>query len=286
MSRVAYVNGRYVRHGEAKVHIEDRGYQFADGCYEVVAVHGSVFVDMGLHLTRLRRSLRELELTFSVSDIALIMIMAEIARRNLVKEGFVYVQITRGVAPRDFAFPTQVRPSLVVTARHRTLPNPLLTETGIRVITIPDQRWARPDIKSLSLLPNVLGRQQARRAGAYEAWQVDSDGYITEGTASNAWIIGADGTVITRKADSGILNGVTRLGLMHLLTREGFSFQERPFSVAEAKAAKEAFITSATSFLIPVVEIDAAAIGGHTPGPMCQRLLCAYDSYARSGGQD
>jgi D-alanine transaminase len=286
MSRIVYVNGRYVRHREAVVSIEDRGYQFADGCYEVVAIKAGHFVDEELHLERLQRSLDALDIVPPMSDAALKTVMREVVRRNSVENGFIYLQITRGTAPRDFAFPQNVRPSLVMTARRRTLLDPKLLEGGIKVITIPDIRWARPDIKSIALLPNALGKEQAKRAGAYEAWQVDRDGHVTEGTSSNAWIVTATGEIITHPADQRILNGVTRQGLLDLIAAAGFHVIERPFTVAEAKAAREALLTSSTNFVLPVVRIDDTPVGDGKPGPIAQQLAQLYADYAGAGGQE
>jgi len=286
MSRIAYVNGRYLPHRDAVVHIEDRGYQFADGCYEVIAIRDGAFVDEDLHLQRLHRSLDALEIVPPMSDAALKTVIGEVARRNRVDEGFVYLQVTRGTAPRDFAFPQGVRPNLVMTARRRPLADPKLLSKGIKVITIPDIRWARPDIKSVSLLPNALGKEQAKRAGAYEAWQVDHDGNVTEGTSSNAWIVTAGGEVVTHAADHAILNGVTRLGLIRVVAEAGLRLVERRFSVAEAKAASEALLTSSTNFVLPVVQIDDVLIGAGKPGPLAKKLAAAYAAYAAAGGQD
>src|SRR5580698_902614 len=211
MSRIAYVDGSYRPHREAAVHIEDRGYQFADGVYEVIAVRGGHLIDEALHLQRLRRSLREMRIEDAIGDAPLLVVLREVARRNGVDNGIVYLQITRGVAPRDHSFPKASRPVVVATARRSRPPNPKLGEEGVAVITIPDIRWQRCDIKSVSLLPNVLGKQQAREAGAYEAWQVDPVGRITEGTSTNAWIVTGDNAVVTRSPDNAILNGVTRL---------------------------------------------------------------------------
>jgi D-alanine transaminase len=286
MSRIAYVNGRYVPHRDGYVHIEDRGYQFADGCYEVVAISDDAFVDAGLHLKRLRRSLDALKIAFPMTDAALTVVMRELARRNMIREGFVYLQITRGVAPRDFAFPAKVKPSLVMTARTKTLIDPRLLSDGIKVITIPDIRWGRPDIKSVALLPNALGKEQAKQAGAIEAWQFDRDGNVTEGTSSNAWIVTKAGEVVTRKANTDILNGVTRLGLLYVIAEAGLRFVERPFSVAEAKSAPEALQTSSTNFVLSVVRIDDTPIGDGKPGPVGQKLAKLYADYAASGAQD
>jgi D-alanine transaminase len=286
MSRIAYVNGRYVPHRAARVHIEDRGYQFADGCYEVVAIRDGVCVDAGLHLKRLHRSLDALKIAPPMSDAALMIVMGEVARRNLVREGFVYLQVTRGEAPRDFVFPAGIRPSVVMTARRKSLVDPRLAAEGIRVITVPDLRWARPDIKSIALLPNALGKEQAKQAGAFEAWQVDRDGNVTEGTSSNAWIVTASGEVVTRHADSAILNGVTRQGLIRVIADAGLKLVERAFSVAEAKAAREALLTSSTNFVLAVVRIDETPIGDGKPGPLARKLADSYAAYAAAGGQD
>ena len=279
MSHIAYVNGRYVPHAAASIHIEDRSCQFADAAYEVIAVRHAKLVDEAMHLKRLARSLGELRIAAPMSDRALATAMRELIRRNRIADGSIYLQISRGAAPRDFGFPKGVRPSLVMTARRYRGPDTKYIEQGVGVITIADLRWARPDIKTVSLLPNALGKQQAREAGAYEAWQVDRDGNVTEGTSSNAWIITAEGEIVTRPADTHILNGVTRLGLIGLLQGEGLRLVERPFSVAEAKAAREAFLTSTTNFVLPVVSIDGAPIGNGYPGSITRRLRQLYDAY-------
>ncbi len=286
MSRIAYVNGRYLPHRAAVVSIEDRGFQFADGVYEVIAIRDGVLVDEGLHLARLFRSLRELRMERPMSEAALRIVMAEVIRRNEVATGSIYLQITRGAAPRDFPFPQDCRPTVVMTARNKRPPDPGLIATGVSVITLADIRWGRPDIKSVALLPNVLAKQQAIDAGAFEAWQVDRDGNVTEGTASNAWIITGDGDIVTRRADTSILNGITRLGLLSVMSRHGLRLVERPFTVAEAQAAAEAFLTSATNFLIPVVAIDGTLVGTGRPGPVAERLRQWYGDYAQLGGQD
>jgi D-alanine transaminase len=283
MSRIAYVNGRYLPHRLARVHVEDRGFQFADAVYEVIAIRRGAFVDEDRHLARLARSRGELRLAAPMSDAALKLVLRETVRRNQVADGIVYLQVTRGVAPRDFAFPAGKRPSLIVTARRQRIADPRLVERGIAVITVPDIRWKRPDIKSVSLLPNALAKQQAKEAGAYEAWQVDADGNVTEGTSSNAWIVNDAGEVITRQADRGILNGVTRLGLLDLIARAGLRLIERPFSVAEARAAREAMLTSATNGVLPVVRIDGQPVGEGRPGPLALSLAEAYRAFMDGG---
>ena len=276
MSRIAYVGGQYLPHRQAAVHVEDRGFQFADGVYEVIAVRGGRLIDEARHLTRLHRSLAELRIAPPMGDGALGVVLGEVIRRNGVEDGIVYLQVTRGAAPRDHAFPKAAKPTLVVTSRRSRPPDPRLAQDGIAVITIPDIRWQRCDIKSVALVANVLGKQQAREAGAVEAWQVDAAGRVTEGTSTNAWIVTADGAVVTRAADHTILNGVTRLALIDIIRAEGYRLDERPFTVAEAKAAREAFLTSTTSDVMPVVRIDGAPVGEGRPGPLGRRLREAY----------
>ena len=248
MPRIAYVNGRYVRHAEAAVHIEDRGYQFADGVYEVCEVARGHIMDMTRHLDRLNRSLGELEISWPLARNALQIVMREVIRRNRVVNGLVYLQVTRGVASRDHVFPAAATPALVVTAK-RTDPAAAAkrAETGLKVITVPESRWERVDIKTVGLLPNVLARQKAKLAGAQEAWFVDPDGTVKEGAATNAWIVTRDGRLVTRPAEHGILRGVTRATIFDLAAKLGLEIEERGFTVDEAKAAREAFITAATT---------------------------------------
>lgn len=282
MPRYAYVNGRYVAHKDAAVHIEDRGYQFSDGVYEVVTVKDGRLVDAKAHMDRLDRSLDELEIDWPVARPVLEMIMREMIRRNGLRDGLVYMQVTRGVAPRNHAFPPKdVRPALVITTKKMAFAKMTKFTEGVKVITAPDLRWARRDIKTISLLPNCLNKQKATEAGCYEAWQVDpKDGLVTEGTASNAWIINDKGELVTRPASHRILNGITRLTILKIAEEEGVPFVERPFSVEEALAAKEAFVSSATSFVTPVVEIDGKPVGNGKVGPVCKKLLAGYEEYA------
>jgi D-alanine transaminase len=283
MSRIAYVDASYRPHRDAAVHIEDRGYQFADGVYEVIAVRGRRLVDEALHLKRLRRSLTELRIEGAIGDGPLGVVLREVVRRNGVDNGIVYLQISRGISPRDHAFPKASRPIVVVTARRSRSPNPKLGEEGVAVITIPDIRWQRCDIKSVALVANVLGKQQAREAGAYEAWQVDPLGRITEGTSTNAWIVTGDNLVVTRFIDTAILNGVTRQALIEIIRREGYEFVERTFTVAEAKYGREAFLTSTTSDVLPVVSIDGDMVADGKPGPLSRKLRAAYHAHATGG---
>jgi D-alanine transaminase len=284
MSRIAYVDGSYRPHRDAAVHIEDRGYQFADGVYEVIAVRGGRLLDEALHLQRLRRSLAELRIEGTIGDGPLGVVLREVIRRNGVDNGIVYLQVTRGIAARDHAFPKAVRPVVVATARRSRPRNPKLGEEGIAVITIPDIRWQRCDIKSVALVANVLGKQQAREAGAYEAWQVDPLGRVTEGTSTNAWIVTGDNQVVTRFIDHAILNGVTRHTLIDIIRREGYEFVERAFTVAEAKFAREAFLTSTTADVLPVVSIDGDMVADGKPGPLTRKLRAAYDAHAIGAG--
>ena len=276
MSRIAYVNGQYVEHRRAGVHIDDRGYQFADGIYEVVAISGGRLIDAELHWQRLERSLREMRITAPMSRAALGHVIAEVIRRNRVADGIVYLQITRGVAPRDHLFPKKTRPAVVVTVKRTKPADPKLVARGVDVISLPDIRWGRCDIKSLSLLPNVMAKQAAKEQGAYEAFLVDQAGNVTEGSSTNAWIVSAKGILVTRKAGPEILNGVTRLAVLALAKAEKMKIEERSFSLKEAVKAKEAFITSTTNFVMPVVRIDGKAIGGGKPGPFARKLREHY----------
>ncbi|MFD9897251.1 D-amino-acid transaminase [Mesorhizobium sp. UC74_2] len=277
MPRIAYVNGRYVAHRDAAVHIEDRGYQFADGVYEVCEVARGFIVDMKRHLDRLERSLRELRIEWPVGRKPLEIVLREVVRRNQVFNGLVYVQVTRGVASRDFLFPADTLSSLVVTARKV---NPALAakraEDGIKVITVPENRWDRVDIKSVGLLPNVLAKQKAKEAGAQEAWFVDESGNVKEGGSSNAWIVTKDGVLVTRPADHGILRGITRTTIFDVAAKLGLKIEERGFSVAEAKGAREAFISSATTIAMPVVAIDGQTVANGHPGSITLSLRQAF----------
>jgi D-alanine transaminase len=285
MSRIAYVNGRYVPHRDAAVHVEDRGYQFADGVYEVCEVTGGRLVDERRHLQRLVRSLSELDIALPMSLAALGLVMRETVRRNRVRHGLVYLQVTRGVARRDFLFPPKsVRPAVVVTAR--SLDRDRIEQTareGIAVVTVPDNRWARVDIKSVALLPNVLAKEAARAAGVREAWFVDADGFVTEGASSNAWIVTRDGVLVTRPAAYGILRGVTRGVLLDLVAAQNLAFEERKFSVAEAYAAREAFVTSASQRVMPVTSIDGRPVGNGAPGLLASALRRDFAGYAEVG---
>lgn len=282
MPRIAYVNGRYVPHAAAQVHVEDRGYQFSDGVYEVCEVYRGGIVDESRHLDRLDRSLREMKMRWPIGREALRVVLREVVRRNHVRDGLVYLQVTRGVARRDHAFPPpDTPPAIVVTAKATSREqSDRLAEEGIRVITLPDNRWERVDIKTVSLLPNVLARQQAKEAGAREAWFVDGDGYVTEGAATTAWIVMADGTLVTRPDGTGILPGITRRTAMRVAERQGCRMEERKFTVEEAKRAREAFITAASTVVMPVVAIDDQPVANGRPGSIATGLRAAFHDVA------
>lgn len=282
MSRVAYVNGRYVRLREAVVHIEDRGYQLADAVYEVCLIRNGRIVDLDPHLARLDRSLAALRIDQPMATAALKIVMTDLVRRNRLADGLLYLQIGRGVAPRTHAFPNpDVAPSLVMTVR----PYPreigeAKARKGVTVVTVPDNRWARVDVKTVSLLPNALAKQHATDVGAYEAWFVDRDGFVTEGTSTNAWIVTQDGTLVTRSAEGGILRGITRDVLIGLAAKEGLRLEERPFTPAEAIAAAEAFLTSTGHLVTSVVAVDGNKIGSGRPGPVARHLRRAIQQHA------
>jgi D-alanine transaminase len=285
MSRIAYVNGRYLPFRDAKVHVEDRGYQFGDGVYEVCEVRGGKLIDQRRHLARLVRSLDELRIRMPMPLAALNIVMREVVARNRIGYGVVYVQVTRGVARRDHAFPAaEVPPSLVVTARSLNQSrNEALAAAGIAVISVPDNRWGRVDIKTIGLLPNVLARQAAIEQGARDAWFVDKDDNVTEGSSSNAWIVTSDGRLVTRPPGQAILRGITRSVLFEAIKAQGLSVEERPFALKEAYAAREAFVTSATQIVLPVIRINGHVIGDGKPGPIATALRRAFHLYAEVG---
>jgi D-alanine transaminase len=283
VGRVAYVNGRFTPHAEAAVHIEDRGYQLADAVYEVWALFDGKLADAEGHFARLERSLGELRIPIPMSRKALTVVLKEAVRRNRVREGLLYLQVGRGVAKRDHAFPgPDTQPSIVITvsavdraaAEARAM-------AGVGVITTPENRWGRCDIKTVGLLPNALAKQAARERGAVEAWFVDELGFVTEGASSNAWIVEAEGTLRTRDTNANILRGVTRLTLLDVIRSSGMKVDERPFTPDEAKAAKEAFITGAGSLVLPVVRVDGDPVGGGAVGPVAKELRRLYIERAR-----
>lgn len=278
MTRIAYVNGRYLPHANAAVSIDDRGYQFADAVYEVCEIRDGFVIDSGLHLDRLERSLRELSIRMPMSRSALLIVMRETAKRNRVKNGGVYVQVSRGVWPRDHAFPpADLPPTVVMTAKpHDRAKAEAQAAKGIAVVTLPDNRWSRVDIKTVGLLPNCMAKETAKQAGAKEAWFVDANGLVTEGSSTNAWIVTKDGKLVTRPAETGILRGITRTVLLKVAASLGLTVEERAFTVDEAKAAKEAFISAATTLVMPVVTIDGATVGNGHPGETSLALRRAF----------
>jgi len=282
MSLIAYVNGRYVAHRDAMVHIEDRGYQFSDGVYEVCEVRDGRLIDERRHIDRLQRSLGELKIAMPMSRAALGVVMRETVVRNRVSNGIVYLQITRGVARRDHAFPPDgTPPALVITARsiERSRGESEAVK-GVSVVTVPESRWARVDIKSVSLLPNVLAKQVAKEQGAREAWFVDKGGFVTEGSSSNAWIVTADNKIMTRPADNSILRGVSRTVVLDVMNGLGVTLDERPFTVVQALAAREAFVTAASQIVLPVVRIDGKPVGDGKPGPVASALRREFHRHA------
>eukprot|EP01036_Dinobryon_divergens_P056596 gene56596-75576_t len=270
MSRIAYVNGRFVRKPEAVVHIEDRGYQFADAVYEVWALFDGRLSDPEGHFARLERSLGELRIAMPMSRKALTVVLKETVRRNHVREGLVYLQVSRGVATRDHAFPTgDVPPSIVITVnRVDREASEARARKGVAVVTTPENRWGRCDIKTVGLLPNAMAKQKAREVGAVEAWFVDELGLVTEGASSNAWIVDNDGNLRTRDTNANILRGVTRMSLLDVARAAGLNVEERPFTPQEALSAREAFITGAGTLVLPVVLIDGKPVGSGKPGPV------------------
>ena len=279
MSRIAYIDGVYQPLNMPGILVEDRGYQFADGVYEVCAIRGGKLLDEARHLDRLDYSLAALDMPPPMSRAALQQVMRETLRRNRVRNGILYMQVSRGVAPREHMFNPDLKPVLVITARPIAADRRAqIMKKGISVVSVPDQRWARCDIKSISLLPNVLARQSARNAKVQEAWQIDGQGMVTEGAATNAWIVDAKGVLRTRPASHEILNGIVRQVLLDCVADLGMKFEEKPFSLKEALAAKECFSTASTMSVFPVIEIDGRKIGAGKPGEVAKMLSDAYDA--------
>ena len=292
MSRIAYVNGRYVPYAYAAIHVDDRAVQFADAAYEVIAVIGGRIADLGPHLDRLERSLAALRIEGHPRRAALEIVAGQLVRRNRLQYGLLYVQVGRGAPglrhlPRDSAFPKDVRPSLIMTCRPLDFSRVAARAArGVSVATMPDLRWQRVDIKAVSLLPNALAKQAAREAGAFEAWMVDRDGNITEGASTNAWIVEADGTIVTRPLSNNILAGITRQVVIAQARGAGLKVVERAFTVAEALAAKEAFFTSTTGGPIPVVSIDGKPVANGAPGEITGKLVGLYRRHLASFAAD
>jgi D-alanine transaminase len=282
MSRIVYVNGEYVPEDEAKVSIFDRAFLFADAIYEVTAVLDGKLVDYDAHMERLHRSLRELDMAQPASDAEIREMHEQLRDRNGISEGLIYMQITRGVAERDFAYPEDARQTMIAFTQEKALADSAQARTGIRIITIPDIRWRRRDIKSTGMLAQAMGKQAAKEAGVADAWMVE-DGYVTEGTSNTAFIVLDGNRLVTRPLSNSILPGITRRAILKLAENGEISVDERPFTADEAKGASEAFLTSASSFVMPVVEIDGAMIGGGQPGPVTRRLREVYIEEARKG---
>lgn len=283
MPRFAYVDGRFVRHRDGAVHIEDRGLQFGDAVYEVWAVRNNIIFDMAGHLARLARSLAALSIAAPLKDTSLTMIIKELMTRNKLRNGLVYLQISRGVARRDHSFPVRATPSIILTARLLDMrAGDMKAQFGIAVQSQADTRWGRVDIKTINLLPNVLAKQSALEAGYGDAWFYDTDGFVTEGTAQNAWIVDSEGILRTRPSGHDILRGITRDAIIDTAHALGYLLDQRAFTLGEAKAAREAFITSATSFVTPVVSIDGITIGNGVPGPIAKTLRARYLSEQNS----
>jgi len=274
MSRIVYVNGAYLPEEEATVSVFDRGFLFADGVYEVTSVLDGKLVDFADHAARLRRSLAELDMAAPASEAELLEIHRELVARNGLEEGLIYLQVTRGAADRDFGWPEDLAPTLVLFTQSKRLLDSPAADTGITVISIPDRRWGRRDIKTVQLLYPAMGKMMAKAAGADDAWMVE-DGAVTEGTSNNAYIV-TGGRIVTRHLGEEILHGITRAAVLKFAREAQMEVEERPFTLAEAQAADEAFVTSASTFVTPVVEIDGVQVGGGAPGPVARRLREIY----------
>ena len=275
MSRTTYVNGAYLPEEEAKISVFDRGFLFADAVYEVTSVVEGKLLDFPAHLARLRRSLGELQIPSPAGDAEIEAIHRELVARNRLTEGLVYMQVTRGAADRDFAWPDDPRPGLVLFTQARDLAETVAGRDGIRVIAVPDIRWARRDIKTVQLLAPSMCKMMAKRAGCDDAWLVE-DGFVTEGTSNNAWIVTREGAIVTRDLSNAILHGITRAAVIEYAREAQMRVEERPFTVEEAKGAAEAFMTAASAFVTPVVEIDGQPVGDGAPGPVTRRLRELY----------
>jgi len=287
MTRIVYVSGRYLPYGHAAVHVEDRGFQFADAVYEVCEVRAGRLVDEDRHVARLQRSLKELMIPNPGSAWMIGHVMRQCIKRNRVRDGVVYLQVTRGEGPRDFALPPAGTPPTFVCLARPTNQSKIdaLAASGIGVVTMPDIRWGRCDIKTVMLLPACLAKETAKASGAREAWLVDRDGFITEGASSNAWIVTGEGVLVTRQLGRDLLPGVTRATLMDLLAKEGLTLQERTFTVPEARSAREAFSTSASATVMPVVTIDGNPVGDGKPGALTLRLRSGFHQVAKISGR-
>lgn len=285
MSRIAYVNGRYVPHHQAEVSIDDRGYQFGDGVYEVVTIVAGLMADEDWHLDRLQFSLGELGIPMPMTRAALKIVIRNIIRMNHIRDGLIYFQVTRGVMRRDHAFNALLKPQLVMTAKPMRIPGPDSAK-AVKVITVPDERWRRRDIKTTQLLPNCLAKTKAVEAGAYEAWMIDDDGFITEGSSSNAWIVTKDGELVTRPTTYDILSGITRKSVMAIAAARNLKIVERAFTPEEAVNAAEAFVTSASSLVTPVGMVNDDTVSDGEPGPVALALRRAYFDHVASNAAE
>ena len=280
MSHIAYVNGRYVPHRQAHLSIDDRATQFADAAYEIVCIWNGAPVDQPAHIARLKQSLAALQIDMAYSPTALNVICREVVRRNRLDRGIIYIQMSRGIAPRAHPFPVSSRkPSLVITGKHGAGPLADMAAAGVKVISLPDIRWGRCDIKTVGLLGNVLAKQKAAEAGAFEAVLYRDDGIVTEASASNAWIVDGDGRIVTHPLGTGILGGITRASVIRLAGDAGYVVDERPFTLDEAKKAPEFFLTGTNTFVMPVVRIDEKAVANGKPGRIASDLRKRYQDY-------
>jgi len=276
MSRTVYVNGEYLPEEDAKISIFDRGFLFADGVYEVTSVLDGKLIDFDGHAKRLARSLNELDMQAPCTEEELLEIHRQLIARNDLNEGLIYLQVTRGAADRDFVYPSaDTKPTLVLFTQAKQIAVSAAAESGMKVISIPDERWGRRDIKTVQLLYPSMGKMMAKAAGADDAWMVE-DGFVTEGTSNNAYIVTHDGTIVTRHLSTEILHGITRAAVLKMANEAQMKLEERPFTIKEAQHAAEAFITSASSFVMPIVSIDGAAVGTGAPGPIAKRLREIY----------
>jgi len=275
MSRIVYVNGEFVPEEDAKVSVFDRGFMFADGVYEVSSVIRGKLIDNEGHMVRLQRSMNELDMPAPATNEEIEAIQKQLIEKNDLDEGLIYLQVTRGPADRDFAYPKEPKPSLVLFTQKKNVINNPIAETGISVITVEDIRWARRDIKTVGLLAPCMAKMQAKAAGADDAWLVE-DGSVTEGSSNNAYIVTKDGTIVTRYVGNQILNGITRRAILALAKEHDYNIEERLFSVEECYEAAEAFVTSATMFVQGVVQIDGKQIGDGKPGPVAKKLREYY----------
>ncbi|MBF9197135.1 D-amino-acid transaminase [Microvirga terrestris] len=280
MSRIVFLNGSFLPIEEAKVPFMDRGFMFGDGVYEGIGVLDGQLIDNEAHLERLERSLAEVRIRNPYSRTEWTSLQEEIVRRNGMTEGFIYFQVTRGVAERDFFFPENAEPTVAMFTQAKAIADAPAARTGIAVVTVPDQRWARRDIKSINLLAQVLAKQAAKEAGAQEAWLVE-DGFVTEGGSSSGFIVTKKGSIVVRPLSNAILPGITRKSLLRLSEEARIPLEERRFTVEEAYDAAEAFLTSASNFVLPIVTIDGRSIGDGKPGPVTKRLRELYLSMAR-----